>query len=118
MRKGTKMKIDYKVDDSVSIGKVKGVKEAIRTYKQNPWETEQKVRDALRGFLKKYDSFISEVFSCEITGYENGFIVNVVANFLKRSEELRECYIRAIFELEKGAYDEKAIIRIFEQTNC
>jgi len=118
MRKSTKMKIDYKVDDSVSIGKVKGIKETIRTYKQNPWETEQKVRDALRGFLKKYDSFISEVFSCEITGYENGFIVNAVANSLKNCEELKECYIRAIFELEKGSSDEKAIIRFFEQTNC
>lgn len=112
------MKIDYKVDDSVSIGKVKDIKETIRVYKQNPWETEQKVRDALRGFLKKHDSFVCEIFSCKITGYENGFIVNVVANALKRQGELKECYIRVIFELEKGAHDEKAIIRIFEQTNC
>lgn len=117
MQKGMKMKIDYKVDESVSIGKVKDVKEAISTYKQNPWGTEQKVRDALNGFLEAYDSSVCEIFFCEITGYENGFIVNVVANSLKRGEDLKECYVRAFFELEKGSSDEKAIIRIFEQTN-
>lgn len=108
------MKFSYKINESVTIGKVEDVKSAVEDLKDNEWETENKISTAVRYFIKKLNASMTELFSADITGYDDGLVVSAFAQFLY-DKTYKEGFIRVIFELELGSDDPNAIVKVFEE---
>ena len=110
------MKINFKLDDDVSVKNLKAAKERIREYKQNPFDTESRIREANHKLAERLGAGIAEVLKCKITAYDEEDVVFTVANCIfNDTEEIAFGFVEIYFIFQRGADDPKAIVKIYRR---
>lgn len=110
------MKINFKLDDNVSVKNLKAAKERIKEYKQNQFDTENQIRAANHKLAERFGAGIAEVLKCKITAYDEEDVVCTVANCIFHdSAEIAFGFVEIYFIFQRGADDPKAIVKVYRQ---
>lgn len=108
------MKINFKLDDDVSVKNLKAAKERIREYKQNPFDTENRIREANHKLAERFGAGIAGVLKCEVTVYDEEDVVFTVANCIfNDTKEIAFGFVEIYFIFQRGADDPKAIVKVY-----
>lgn len=111
------MKINFKLGDDVCVKNLKAAKERIREYKQNPFDTESRIREANHKLAERLGAGIAGVLKCEITIYDEEDVVFTVANCVFHdSDEIAFGFVEIYFIFQRGADDPKAIVKAYRES--
>ena len=110
------MKINFKLDDDVSVKNLKTAKERIREYKQNPFDTENRIMDAARKYARSVNAGIAGVLKCEVTAYDREDVAYMIISCVfYDTEEITFGFVEIYFSFQCGADNPNTIVKVYRR---
>lgn len=95
----------------------KAVREKIKEYKRNSYETMLRITEISHTIAEKYDLSPATMLLCEISVYENDDVVHCIHTCIfEKTEKFSYGFIEMFFSLQNFEKSNTCIVKIFEKT--